>query len=523
MQRSLPLLLATLLVLPLLTVRANADNVGAIVIEGPIPSPFPADDPDANANITAGRPAAALGLTEEEFFYSGMADVYTYVEGNAHLGQKVLKTADAPYKTRMIVRRPANAADFNGTVVIESMNSTAGFDTTPVWIPSAEYFAREGIVYIGVTTSGNQAIEFLKPHFQQIPVPPFFDFFGCGGLSPSCGSRYASLAMSDNGQEYEMVNQLATALKTDGGPLPGDFGPVSRVFMSGQSQQGGSVITHAGEFHFANIDGYFFMGASGARALSNDAPRLQGAERLVPTNLPVPVYRGSSEGDVRDGSTRQADTDTSATASFRLIEVPGTSHNPVHKVDILGLPLSFFCVNEAASLADGPVFGSYVWNAMWENMRIQVDDGVTPPNAPRIEIDGGVIQRDEFENAIGGVRLPEMDVPTASYFSPNNAGKPLCVDPGAPPFPACIPSIPGLPDFFLRLVAGLGCGLVGSQAPFDQQTLSEMYVERDFYRDMVEERAEALTAARFLLEDDERKIVSTADEVDFPELEEEED
>lgn len=50
-----------------------------------------------------------------------------------------------------------------------------------------------------------------------------------------------------------------------------------------------------------------------------------------------------------------------------------------------------------------------------------------------------------------------------------------------------------------------------------------MYVERDFYRDMVEERAEALTAARFLLEDDERKIVSTADEVDFPELEEEDD
>ena len=114
------------------------------------------------------------------------------------------------------------------------------------------------------------AIEFLKPHFQQS------GFHGCGGLSPSCGSRYESLEMSDNGQEYEMVNQLATALKTDGGPLPGDFGPVSRVFMSGQSQQGGSVITHAGEFHFANIDGYFFMGASGARELSNDAPRLQG-------------------------------------------------------------------------------------------------------------------------------------------------------------------------------------------------------------------------------------------------------
>ena len=169
-----PLLLATLLVLPLMTAPANADNFGAIVIEGPIPNPFPAADPTANANIPADRPAASLGLTEEEFFYSGAADVYTYVEGDVHLGQKVIKTAGAPYKTRMLVRRPTDAADFNGTVVIESMNSTASFDTTPVWIPSAEYFAREGIVYIGVTTSGNQSIGFLKPHFQQIPFPPFF-------------------------------------------------------------------------------------------------------------------------------------------------------------------------------------------------------------------------------------------------------------------------------------------------------------------------------------------------------------
>ena len=38
------------------------------------------------------------------------------------------------------------------------------------------------------------------------------------------------------------------------------------------------------------------------------------------------------------------------------------------------------------SLADGPIFGSHVWNAMWENMRIQVDDGILPPYAPRIEI-----------------------------------------------------------------------------------------------------------------------------------------
>ena len=506
MKRSLPFLLATLLVIPLLASRANADSFGAIVIDGPIPNPFPATDPLANASIPGGGVTAAdVGMTEEEFFYSGEVDVYTYVDGNVHIGQKVIKAVDVLYKTRMIVRRPPNAADFNGTVVIESMNSTASFDSTPAWLPSAEYFAREGIVYIGVTTSGNQAIPFLTG--------------GCGGLNPPCGSRYASLGMSDNGQEYEMVNQLATALKTNGGPLPGAFGPVERVFMTGQSQQGGSVITHAGEFHFANLDGYFFMGASSARAISSGAPRLQGDERRVPTDLPVPVYRGSSEGDVGSGSTRQKDRDTSKFASFRLIEVPGTSHNPIHKVEIFPfVPLSFFCVNTPFSLADGPVFGSYVWNAMWENMRIQVDEGIKPPKAPRITIKKGVIQRDMFENAKGGVRLPEMDVPTASYFSPNNQGKPLCSDTGGFP-PGCIPSFPPIPDFFLRFIAQLACITVGSQEPFDQPMLTNLYGEPDSYRDMVDERAIELMEDRFLLKEDFQKLLDTADEVDFPEAE----
>jgi hypothetical protein len=314
------------------------------------------------------------------------------------------------------------------------------------------------------------------------------------------------------------VNQLVTALKTNGGPLPGDFGPVERVFLTGQSQQGGSVITHASEFHFANMDGYFFMGASSARSISNGAPRLEGDERRVRTDLPVPVYRGSSEGDVRDGSTRQNDTDTSDFASFRLIEVPGTSHNPIHKSEIFGLPLSFFCVNEVFSLADGPVFGSYVWNAMWENMRIQVDDGILPPVASRINKVKGVTQRDKFDNAKGGVRLPEMDRPTASYFSPNNQGKLLCGGPGVPPFPDCIPSTgdPGT-DFLLQFIAGLACRLNGSLEPFDDAEMTKLYKSPAHYRELVAEKADRLAEKRFLLEDDRQKIIDTSEEVDFPE------
>ena len=47
--------------------------------------------------------------------------------------------------------------------------------------------------------------------------------------------------------------------------------------------------------------------------------------------------------------------------------------------------------------------------------------------------------------------------------------------------------------------------------------LTNLYVETDFYRDMVEQRAERLLADRFLLQEDFQKLVDTSKEVDFPE------
>jgi len=493
----------------------------AIVLEGPVATPFPAGDPLGLPSIPGGgRPVEGLAqpTVEEEFFISGSVDVFNYdafpaVRG-AQPGDRLVhyKTAQ-PYKTRMIVRRPATADAFSGDVVIESMNSTAGFDSTPVWLPSAEYFARKGIVYIGVTTSGSQAIPFLKA--------------GCGGINPPCGTRYASLLMTDNGQEYELINQLATALRSGDAaqiPLPADFGPVQHVFFSGQSQQGGSVITHASQFHFAGIAGYFFMGASNARAIrggftafgdatsrtcgTTGAPAypncvspLTGQEVRVRTDLPVPVYRGSSETDIGNGSTRQDDTNTSAFASFRLIEVPATAHNVVHKtpLPLPGLPPDFtiadLCLNQVYTLADGPILGSHVWNAMWENMRLQVTQGLQPPMAPRVLIVGGAIQRDIALNAIGGVRLPELDVPTASYFAPNNTGKPACGAPGAPAFPGCNPPA-------LAPLGNLACQLSGSLVPFSQETLDALYPSHGQYVSEIAKRTNQLVRRRFLLPED---------------------
>jgi hypothetical protein len=75
---------------------------------------------------------------EEEYFVEGEATLFSYAN-DPPLGPTDLVPVqqDVPYKTRLIVRRPEQARRFNGTVVIEWWNSTAGFDTAPAWEPSA--------------------------------------------------------------------------------------------------------------------------------------------------------------------------------------------------------------------------------------------------------------------------------------------------------------------------------------------------------------------------------------------------
>jgi hypothetical protein len=79
--------------------------------------------------------------------------------------------------------------------------------------------------------------------------------------------------------------------------------------------------------------------------------------------------------------------------------------------------------------------------------------GPPPPRAPRIEVAEGeppTIVRDEFGNARGGIRLPQLEVPTAT----------LSGEPG------------GGPGF---------CSLFGFTAAFDAAKLASLYPTRRDY------------------------------------------
>lgn len=529
MQRATRLVLALSLVGSALVVApvadAGADDPGTvrpcgqeapcptIRLRGPVRTPFPADDPLGAPGYPVGYMSGVspkYDYVEQEYFVSGTTNVFNYASQPAVRGAQpgdalVAYKHDVPYSTRMVVRRPAKAYQFNGSVIVEFMNSTSGLDQPVAWQSAAPSLSREGYAYIGVTTSGNQALPFLVN--------------GCGGLAPECGTRYAGLSITDNGQEYEIISQIVTGLKSGASsqvPMPRRFVPrIERVYVYGESQQAGSAIMHANEFAFDLVDGYMIQsgnrsraprggfapddptslacGTTGAPEYPDCVATLAAPEMGPPRNdLPMPVYHVQSEYDVRPTGIRVPDADISANASYRLIEVAGAPHSPIHTLEILpGTRISDICEPETTSFGEGPIFGGHVLTAMFENMERQIEDGVLPPHGTPLTISNGALARDADGNVLGGVRLPEMDVPTATYFGAGNQGR------------------PGLSPL-LELVANLACRLSGKATPFPPEVIAARYPTHGSYVRQIKERTRALVAGRFLLPGDAKRHIRDA-------------
>ena len=104
---------------------------------GPPPAPevtvSPAPDVGTPWNVTT-VDLGPLGFTEEEFFFSGTTSV-------------------GPYTSRMLVRRPQDPRRFNGTVIVEWLNASSGFDIDVDYLSVLPLMQREGYAYVGVTSS----------------------------------------------------------------------------------------------------------------------------------------------------------------------------------------------------------------------------------------------------------------------------------------------------------------------------------------------------------------------------------
>jgi hypothetical protein len=375
------------------------------------------------------------GYVEEEYAVSGAANIYTYVDDGGQRPEVEVLTPDVPYVTRILVRRPANPKSFSGTVFAEVLNATAGWDGDPVWQSTHEYIIREGAIWVGVSTKP-VTVDFLRDSWGQ----PFWP--------PRNNSRYAGLAMPHFGQVWDMMSQIGALLKTPNSPENplADF-DVQKLIMLGYSQSASYQVTYANSIHdIAQMpdgspiyDGYY-IAAGGA-----GAKHVTGPTSSTPENLSVgdprtlihviaPVIRFQTQTEVVGFGAylvRQSEPDFPL---LRFYEMAGGSHvdaqlNAVGGqalVRDLGLPPSF-C--PAPLIPYNPIVIGYVQAALLESLGRWISSGATPPASRfmQLAVDNGntVLARDADGNAIGGIRPPDIQVPTGTYVE-NNSGPGFC-------------------------------------------------------------------------------------------------
>ncbi len=326
---------------------APAVAAGSPVVTGPIPGAPPGNPASPVLEETypffaTWLDLAASGYVEEEFYVSGVADAY------ATNGDKL--ASSVPYGTRVIVRRPVSAADFNGTVLVEWQNVTAGYDLDALW---NRRHLREGYAWVGVSA-------------QRVGVNQL------RGWSPT---RYGALDVTGAG--LFLTDQLSYDIYADAArALPELLGglDVERVLAVGASQSAGRMAVYYNA------------------VLPQEQPVFDGFAFVVgtaPTRVgPEPIIQVLSETDVTNPATRRPDDNV-----FRRWEVAGAAHSgwegyeyrvPLSARDLGAVPV-YDCTNPPLSRV--PL--SQVIESAYAHLARWVDGGAPPPSAPYLEFDGG--------------------------------------------------------------------------------------------------------------------------------------
>ncbi len=380
-------------------------------VHGPLPDP-------AVKGIRVWGGLGKFDYTVGEYLVSGRANVYRPVsmadarrmsdrDNLKDLARQLgyipdLLRANVPYTTRVLVYKPKDPSKFSGQVVIEITHPGGG--------GNALVF---GMVN-GVLLSHGDA-------YVTVEHPLTFR-----GLRAADSSRYGGLRAADPTQIWGMVAQVGALLRSDSSSNPLRGYRPRNLFLTGYSFTGVATATFADYYH------------DGAR-LPSGAPIFSGylpfANAMYVRPLDVPVIRLNTQSDFNSFggiANRRQDSDDPHDR-YRLYEVAGASHanaspvplpqaappRPIKLEQDPGLPNfgPLKCEREIPhrSLPDTmPV--NYAIAQAFLSMYRWVNEGVPPPRTPFIRTgkDGKPLL-DSVGNAIGGLRLPAMMVPAATY------------------------------------------------------------------------------------------------------------
>lgn len=423
--------------------------------------------PGGQAN-SWGPDLATKGYVEHEFRLSGVASSFAPVGPLGSDGRwRVKRASTAGYTTRYFVRRPADPAKFNGTVVVEWLNVSAGFDIEATFLQSHDEMFRRGYAYVGVSVQKR----------------------GVDALRASSADRYGILSHPGDAYSYDMFTQTARALRGGKGVVPLGGLRLRRLIAAGESQSAARMVTYINAVNprAHAFDGFFVFSRLASAAPLNDTTASPPAP-LMRADGPEPILDLQTEGDLvvlGSHTARQPDS-----RHFRLWEVAGGSHADEHTLSRTSPPqpttpgqLCSYRLNSNRTYL--------VVEAAIRALRRWVNGGSPPAHAPRLVLGDPAatdpLVRDRFGLARGGIRLPQIDVPTAVVSGIAN------------------PPAPGSPELFRKF-----CALFGRTTPLTAAQLATLYPNHRSYVEPFIEATEKLYDRGFLLGPDARALVREA-------------
>jgi hypothetical protein len=395
----------------------------------------------------------SIGYREEEYFVSGTAKTYASTP------------TLAPYKTRILVYRPTDPRRFNGTTIVEWDNVTAQNAEEPVWTWLHPMVFREGYAYVFVSAQAAAICCGPRSHKVWDPV------------------RYGGLSHPGDDYSFDIYSQVVEAVRKPQGLDPMGGLKTKRVLGVGNSQSASRLHTYVNTVQRdAGVVDAFLLDAGGSKTF--------GAEPSVP------VIQLLSE----DGLSPAA---PNVSVNYRLWEVPAASHNDadtgahdatnsrttthapkqpyaaeeeIHRHSHYGEEgVSTHATCSPVLLQGGNEYPRrYAVRAAVHHLDNWVKRGTPAPMPPRAEFDQlGLPARDQHGNAMGGLRLPPLDVPVATY-------------------------------------AATTCGLFGATVAFDPVTLSGLYPSHEDYVTRMQAATDRTVAAGFLLPNDAEELMTLA-------------
>lgn len=442
---------------------AGTCNASSPEVEGPVSGGLRGDFPHGSSFFDL----APYGYMEEEYFVSGTARSYPAGSPGAF------------YKTRILVFRPADPADFNGSVVIEWENTTGQTPASVVWYNAHPYLLREGYAYVSL--SAQQAGTCCSPLTLQ-------------GRDPV---RYGSLSHPGDDYSYDILSQTAQALLC---PEVGALDPlgnlrdgVRRIVATGVSQSAGRLASYANLVRDVDVlDGLHVQSGGAVNAQTGDLAQ-SGPVKDYPSDLDYPIIEVAGEGEM-------SPSDPTGPARYRLWEVAGADHLTAWNAAAVSHlnsrsngnpPLTQEeheqFMDEAGEYGEdrekqragcsqaGAFPLRYAYHAALHHLDQWIrDPGHVPPVTPRVAFDAlGKPARDEFGNVVGGYRLPPIDWPVATY-------------------------------------TGDQCGTNGNTEPFCDAQIQELYPFHEVYEQRMQAATDAAVESAILLPEDAEDLMFRA-------------